>query len=91
MPDESLLSSQPQPSKEQLIESLTNVVDYITDAVAEKVSQNVTSSQYGEQPQDGFNSVNQAAESIASSGGSKFKKTRRFKLFTNKNKTRHHI
>ena len=88
--------SQLQPNKKDLlVKSLIEVVDYIADNVAEKVLQNVlqndTSSQYGEQSQNGFNSVNKVAETMATSGGSKFKKTRRFKLIRNKNKTRHHV
>jgi hypothetical protein len=88
---EPLFQSQSQSNKAQLIESLTKVVDYITDNVAEKVSQNVKSSQYDEEQQDEFNSLNKVAETMATSGGSKFKKTRRFKLIKNKNKTRHYI
>ena len=76
-----------QPNKTELMKSLSNVVDYITDAVAEKVSQNVSASQFGEKQQNGFESVNNAAEIMATSGG-KRKKTRKFKL-TNKKKTRH--
>ena len=68
----------------ELVNSLTNIADYIADIVAEKVSSN----QIGDKIQNGFDSVNKASETIANSGGSKFKKTRRFRL-TNKNKTRH--
>jgi hypothetical protein len=74
------------PNKKELMNSLSNVVDYITDAVAEKVSLNVTSAQFGEKPQNGFDSVNAAAEIMAKSGG-KRRKTRKFKL-TKKNKTK---
>ena len=73
------------PNKEELVKSLTNVVDYVADVVSEKVSQNVISAQFGEKPQEGFEAVNKAAETMASSGGSKNKKTRRLRL-TNKNK-----
>ena len=76
-----------KPDKEQLIQSLTQVVDYITDAVSEKVSENMVSAQFGEKPQNGFDSVNQAAETMATTGGKKFKRTRRFRL-TNRNKTK---
>ena len=74
------------PNKKELMNSLSNVVDYITDAVAKKVSLNVTSAQFGEKPQNGFDSVNAAAEMMATSGG-KRRKTRKFKL-TKKNKTK---
>jgi hypothetical protein len=47
----------------------------------------VSSAQFGEQPQNGFNSVKKMAETMSSYGGSKFKKTRRFRL-TKKNKTK---
>ena len=77
------------PNKKELVESLSTVVDYIADTVADKVSKQITSEQYGEKQQNGFDSVNKAAETMASSGGSKFKKTRRFRL-VNKNKTRNH-
>jgi len=74
------------PNKKELMNSLSNVVDYITDAVAQKVSLNVTSAQFGEKQQNGFDSINTAAEMMAKSGG-KRKKTRKFKL-TKKNKTK---
>jgi hypothetical protein len=74
------------PNKKELMESLTNVVDYITDVVSEKVSQNISASQTGEKQQNGFDSVNTAAQTMANSGG-KRRKTRRFKI-TNKNKTK---
>jgi hypothetical protein len=76
-----------KPNKEQLIQSLSQVVDYITDTVSEKVSQNVSSSQFGEKPQNAFNSVNTMAETMSTTGGSKFRRTRHFRL-TKKNKTR---
>ena len=60
-------------------------MEYITDKVAEKVSQNM-SDDSTEGVQNGFNSVNKAAESMASSGGKK-RKTRKFKL-TNKKSRR---
>jgi hypothetical protein len=74
------------PNKTELMNSLSNVVDYITDAVAEKVSLNVTSAQFGEKQQNGFDSVNAAAGIMAKSGG-KRRKTRKFKL-SKKNKTK---
>ena len=58
-------------------------MDYITDKVAQKVTENL-SRQSNEGQQNGFTSVSQAAETMASSGGKK-RKTRRFKI-TNKNK-----
>ena len=76
----------PVPDKKELMNSLSNVVDYITDAVAEKVSLNVTSAQFGEKQQNGFESINNAAEMMAKSGG-KRRKTRKFKL-SKKNKTK---
>ena len=80
------IQSNKVPSKQELMNSLSNVVDYITDAVAEKVSVSVTSTQSGENQQNGFDSVNAAAEMMAKSGG-KRRKTRKFKL-TKKNKTK---
>ena len=66
--------------------SFKTIANYIGDVVAEKVS----TAQSGEKPQNGFAAVNKAATTIGSSGGSKFKKTRRFRL-TKKNKTRHNV
>ena len=80
------IQSNKVPSKQELMNSLSNVVDYITDAVAEKVSVSVTSTQSGENQQNGFDSVNAAAEMMAKSGG-KRRKTRKFKL-SKKNKTK---
>lgn len=85
--DKSLPEITEKPDKEKLINSLSQVVDYITEAVADKVSENITSAQYGEKPQDAFQAVNNVAEAISSSGGSKFKRTRHFRL-TKKNKTK---
>jgi hypothetical protein len=65
-----------------MTKSLTNVIDYIADVIAERVSSQTP------HIQDGFSSVNQAAETMASIGGSKFNKTRHFRI-TKKNKTRH--
>ena len=84
--DSGTIQSNKVPNKQELMTSLTNVVDYITDTVAERVSQNVTAAQSGEKPQNGFDSVNIAAEMMAKSGG-KRKKTRKFKL-TNKKSRR---
>ena len=67
------------------------MVDYISDKIAEKVSQNISTGQTGDSIQNGFKSVSTAAETMASSGGKK-RKTQRFKLINkNKNKTRHVI
>ena len=91
-PSDLSITSLEKPNKTEVINSLSNVVDYITDAVAEKVSKNVLSDkdretpQDGEKPQDGFDSVNKAAEMMTSSGG-KRRKTRKFKL-SKKNKTK---
>ena len=71
-------------SNTELINSFKTIANYIADTVSEKVSM----SQSGEKPQEGFEAVNKAAKTMASSGGSKFKKTRCFRL-TKKNKTRH--
>lgn len=79
-----------KPNKEELVQSLEKVVDYITDVVADRVSEKVVSAQSGEQQQDGFAAINQAAETMASSGGKpKFKKTRKFRLTKGKNKSKH--
>jgi hypothetical protein len=59
------------------------MVDYMADVIADKVSQKLTN----DKPQNGFESVNEASRMMVNLGGSKFKKTRRFKL-TNKNKTK---
>jgi hypothetical protein len=78
----------PQQSVTDISQSLTNVVDYISNKIAEKVSQQVSSGQSEENIQNGFNSVNAAAVTMALGG--KKRKTRRFKL-TNKNKTKHMV
>ena len=83
--DLSTINSDTVPNKKELMNSLSNVVDYITDAVAEKVSQNI-SGQSNEGQQDGFDSVNAAAGMMAKIGG-KRRKTRKFRL-TKKNKTK---
>jgi len=83
--DLTTIKSDTVPSKKELMNSLSNVVDYITDAVAEKVSQKIPT-QPNDGQQDGFDSVNAAAEMMAKNGG-KRRKTRKFKL-TKKNKTK---
>jgi len=71
------LQSNSQTKKLNVVNALDTLVDYITDEVAKKVNFNVNE----ENIQDGFNSVNKAAETMASSGGAgKKNKTRRFKL-----------
>ena len=70
--------------KQKLLESINSVIDYLSNSIAQKVSENVSS---GEKPQNGFNAVNKAAETMAMSGGKKFKKTRHFRI-TNKNKSK---
>jgi hypothetical protein len=83
--DLTTIKSDTVPNKKELINSLSAVVDYITDAVAEKVSQKIPI-QPNEGQQDGFDSVNTAAGIMAKIGG-KRRKTRKFKL-TKKNKTK---
>ena len=83
--DLTTIESDTVPSKKELMNSLSNIVDYITDAVAEKVSQKIPT-QPNDGQQDGFDSVNAAAEMMAKNGG-KRRKTRKFKL-TKKNKTK---
>jgi hypothetical protein len=83
--DLTTIKSDTVPNKKELINSLSAVVDYITDAVAEKVSQKIPI-QPNEDQQDGFDSVNTAAGMMAKIGG-KRRKTRKFKL-TKKNKTK---
>ncbi len=75
-------------NEQELAKSLTNVVDYITDIAAKKVSEKVSAAQLGDKQQNGFDTVNAVAKTMANSGGKK-RKSRKFKL-TNKNKTRHH-
>lgn len=67
-----------------LEESLDVVVDYISDKIASKVSQTMSGK---EQPQNGFEAVQKATETIATSTGGKKKRTSKFRL-KNKNKTR---
>jgi N-glycosylase/DNA lyase len=75
-------------NEQELAKSLTNVVDYITDIAAKKVSEKVSAAQLGDKQQNGFDTVNAVAKTMANSGGKK-RKSRKFKL-TNKNKTRQH-
>lgn len=57
-------------SNTELMNSFKNIANYLADVVSEKVS----TSQYGEKPQNGFAAVNKAATTIGTFGGSKFKK-----------------
>ena len=74
--------------KEEVKDALNTIVDYISDKVSEKVSQSVSPSTENN-IQNGFDSVNNAAESLALSGGEpKKRKTRKFRIQKSKNKTR---
>ena len=73
------------PTEELPVKNLEHVANYIADLVADKVS-NIS---LGEKPQEGFQAINKAVETMSSSGGSiKTRKTRKFRL-NNKNKSRH--
>ena len=75
----------------ELIKSLANVVDYISEKVADKVASQVSqniSANLNETPQNGFDSVNQAAETMAKLSGGKKRKTKKFKLSNKKNTKR---
>jgi len=71
------------PSSE-ITNSLSKVTNYFANVIADKVSQNISATNNGDKLQDGFVSVNKAAEKMASSGGKKYKKTKRFRLTHNK-------
>uniref|UniRef100_A0A6C0EQ87 Uncharacterized protein n=1 Tax=viral metagenome TaxID=1070528 RepID=A0A6C0EQ87_9ZZZZ len=74
-------------SDNKLTESINNVVDIISDRIAVQVSKSI-GDKSGEGMQNGFESVGNAAESMASKGG-KIKKTRKFRLTKHKkNKTK---
>ena len=75
----------PDQQNDKLTQAIDTVVDYIADKVSKKVTINVSSSDYT--PQNGYEAVKTAAETMASSKGGKKRKTRKFKL-TKKNKTR---
>ena len=70
-------------SESKLTESINNVVDILSDKIAEKLALNI-GDKSGEGLQNGFISVGNSAETMASKGG-QFKKTRRFRLIRNKN------
>ena len=74
--------------KDKVKDALNAVVDYISDKVSEKVSQTVQVTPEGN-IQNGFDSVNKAAETMASIGGSKKRKTRKFRIQKPK-KSKHH-
>ena len=65
------------------IDNLTKLRTNIFETI--KANYGITQSDYN--IQNGFNAVNSAAETMATSGGKRFKKTRHFKL-TNKNKNK---
>ena len=71
------------PSSE-ITNSLSKVTNYFANVIADKVSQNISAINTKDKLQDGFVSVNKAAEKMASSGGKKYKKTKRFRLTHNK-------
>jgi archaellum component FlaC len=73
------------PSSE-IVNSLSTVTNYFADVIADKVTQNISAISNQDKPQDGFISVNKAAETMAASGGKKYKKTKRFRLTNNKTK-----
>ena len=79
------MSSESQTKKLNVVNALDTLVNYITDEVAKKVNLNVNVDNI----QDGFNSVNKSAETMANSGGGKKNRTRKFKLTGKKqNKTK---
>ena len=67
-------------ANQELNKSVGIVLDYISDKISQNLSQNTDG------VQNGFRSVNKAAETMALSGGKR--KTRKFKI-TKKNKTRY--
>ena len=68
--------------------SFYNIINYITDKITQKVSQNIVQpSSTNNSMQNGFNAVKQASETLAVSGGKKHK-TRRVRFASN-TKTRH--
>ena len=78
---------EPLSSDNKLTESINTVVDIISDKIAEKLAVNI-GDKSGEGVQNGFISVSNAAETMASKGG-QFKKTRKFRLIKNKNAKTH--
>ena len=78
------MSSDSESNKSNVVNAIDTLLDYITDEVAKKVNVNLNSGNI----QDGFNSVNKSAETMANSGGGKKNRTRKFKLTGKKNKTK---
>ena len=81
-------------NKNQLVESLNNVITYISDSIAKKISKQISLPQsndnvQNDNVQNGFNSVNNAVKTMAtkSQSGGKKKKTVHFRL-TSKNNTK---
>lgn len=56
-------------AREKVVQSLTNIMDYLTDTISEKVSENILLSQ--DRPQNGFRSVAKMADTLATRGGTK--------------------
>ena len=84
---EEIIEDEDTNSKEKnVMQSLTNIVDYIADIVSDKITQNITfnkiNTNNGANIQNGFNSVKKAAESMANDninvgGGNNKKFTRK--------------
>lgn len=88
--EEQPLEQNPVGSSDELTSAINTVVDVISDKIADKISQTM-SEPTNASGQNGFQSVNNGALTMATNGGSnkrKFNKTRKFKLLKN-NKTRH--
>ena len=86
--------------KDKVKDALNAVADYISDKVSENISKNVEDAQITKNTpevniQNGFDSVNKAVETISSTGGSKKRKTRKFRIQKPKkskyHKTKKHI
>jgi hypothetical protein len=80
--------------KDKVKDALNAVADYISDKVSENISKNVEDAQIIKNTpevniQNGFDSVNKAVETISSTGGSKKRKTRKFRIQKPK-KSKHH-
>jgi hypothetical protein len=80
--------------KDKVKDALNAVADYISDKVSENISKNVEDAQIIKNTpevniQNGFDSVNKAVETITSTGGSKKRKTRKFRIQKPK-KSKHH-
>ena len=80
---------QPDKVKDKVKDALNAVVDYISDKVSERIAQKVQVPPTEENIQNGFDSVNKAAETMALTGGYKKRKTRKFRVQKQKT-TRHH-